>query len=114
MPILFIPSTYQNKCSSSVESEYALYFHIPFCTNKCLFCSINTSPYTDIDMDTYTTAILQEFNKHRVFISSHKINGIHIGGGTPSLLSLDQIRLLLSEISIIIFYRLNVFMIVPT
>jgi|GEM_PF-675841 len=92
IPVLFMPSTNQNKCKPMLESEYSLYFHIPFCKKKCHFCSIKTSQYIDANVDHYIAALLNEFNKYKAFLASHKINCIHFGGGTPSLLSLHQIK----------------------
>jgi len=92
IPVLFMPSTNQNKGRPLFGNEYSLYFHIPFCKQKCHFCSIKTSQYMDANVDLYVAALLHEFSKYKAFLASHKINCIHFGGGTPSLLSLHQIK----------------------
>lgn len=98
IPVLFMPSTDQREGISATEREYSLYFHIPFCKKKCLFCSIQTIQSADINMDSYTVAILNEFNKYKTFLVSHKINCVHFGGGTPSLLTIYQIRKIIAAV----------------
>lgn len=72
----------------------SLYFHIPFCDSVCFFCACNViytrnrnraEPYIDL------------LNKEMKMISNaldpdRKISQLHWGGGTPTWLSLDQIR----------------------
>ena len=62
------------------------YIHIPFCTKKCNYCT-----FTSVDKLTlkniYTDALLQEI-KH--YYTGEKQNTIYIGGGTPSLLSIND------------------------
>ena len=62
------------------------YIHIPFCTKKCNYCS-----FTSVDKLTlkniYIDALLQEINH---YYKKELQNTIYIGGGTPSLLSIND------------------------
>jgi oxygen-independent coproporphyrinogen-3 oxidase len=72
-----------------------LYVHIPFCRKRCHFCYFKV--YTDKDSAAirgYLEAVLQEFRLYanKPFIGDRKPNFIYFGGGTPSYLSVDQLR----------------------
>ena len=62
------------------------YIHIPFCTKKCNYCT-----FTSVDKLTlkniYTDALIEEI-KH--YYKGEEQNTIYIGGGTPSLLSIND------------------------
>src|SRR5437667_3766702 len=74
-----------------------LYVHIPFCRKRCHFCYFKV--YTDKDsaaIRSYLEAVLQEFRLYagKPFVGGRKPNFIYFGGGTPSYLSVDQLRYL--------------------
>ena len=62
------------------------YIHIPFCTKKCNYCT-----FTSVDKLTlkniYTDALMQEI-KH--YYNEEVQSTISVGGGTPSLLSIND------------------------
>lgn len=67
-----------------------LYVHIPFCKKKCNYCDFCS--YSDLDAETknsYINALIAEINSYK---RSDKISidTIFFGGGTPSLLSVDE------------------------
>ncbi|HVR37425.1 MAG TPA: coproporphyrinogen-III oxidase family protein [Methylomirabilota bacterium] len=72
-----------------------VYFHIPFCRKRCHFCYFRV--YTDKNaaaIKGYIEAGLKElelYAKHPV-IAGRKANFVYFGGGTPSYLSVDQLR----------------------
>src|SRR6266850_6371730 len=72
-----------------------MYVHIPFCRKRCHFCYFKV--YTDKDsasIRSYIDAVLQEFALYagKPFVGGRKPNFIYFGGGTPSYLSVDQLR----------------------
>jgi oxygen-independent coproporphyrinogen-3 oxidase len=72
-----------------------LYLHIPFCRKRCHFCYFRV--YTDKDaaaIRNYVDATLREleFYAAQPFIAGRKPNFVYFGGGTPSYLSVDQLR----------------------
>ena len=74
-----------------------LYIHIPFCRKRCHFCYFRV--YTDKNADDirgYIDSVLRELRSYasRAFIGGRTPRFIYFGGGTPSYLSPDQIRLL--------------------
>ena len=74
-----------------------IYVHIPFCRKRCHFCYFKV--YTDKDSAAirgYLDALLQELKLYsgRAFVDGRKPNFIYFGGGTPSYLSVNQLRYL--------------------
>jgi len=72
-----------------------IYVHIPFCRKRCHFCYFKV--YTDKDsaaIKAYIDAVLREFALYaaKPFIGGRKPDFIYFGGGTPSYLSVDQLR----------------------
>ena len=98
LPILFMPTTNQDEYRDASEKEYSLYFHFPFCVDKCSFCSIKTIACNGIDFELYLDAMLCELIKYKSILNSQKISSIHFGGGTPSLLSVYEIEKIVKAI----------------
>ncbi len=75
--------------------DLGLYAHIPFCRKRCHFCYFRV--YTDKnagDIRGYIGALLTELEAYArtPLISGRKPSFIYFGGGTPSYLSIDQLR----------------------
>ncbi|NOR78820.1 MAG: radical SAM protein [Methanophagales archaeon] len=69
----------------------ALYIHIPFCTGRCTFC-ILTREYPSENTLKYVDSIVDEARAWRDYFSS--IQTIYVGGGTPTSLSSEELKLL--------------------
>ncbi|MCQ2351163.1 MAG: radical SAM family heme chaperone HemW [Paludibacteraceae bacterium] len=65
-----------------------IYVHIPFCKKRCTYCNFYSTVNT-YNIDDYVTAICTEA-KNRLNID--KFETLYFGGGTPSLLSKEQIN----------------------
>jgi oxygen-independent coproporphyrinogen-3 oxidase len=63
----------------------ALYIHIPFCKQKCLYCDFPSLAGKEGCMLDYASALAKEIDS----IRDKRIKTIFIGGGTPTYLSLD-------------------------
>ncbi len=80
-----------------------LYLHIPFCRKRCKFCYFRV--YTDKnskDVDTYMQALAHEAALYadRAGLAGREFEFVYFGGGTPSFLSSDQLKLLIERISV--------------
>ncbi|MFT4601566.1 MAG: oxygen-independent coproporphyrinogen-3 oxidase [Arenicella sp.] len=74
-----------------------IYLHIPFCKQKCHYCDFHFS--TNLaNQDRMVKAISKELILRKDSFSSKTIETIYFGGGTPSLLSLEQLQLLLKTV----------------
>ena len=74
-----------------------VYLHIPFCRKRCHFCYFRV--YTDKDSAAirgYIDAAIKEISWYadKPFIGGRKPNFIYFGGGTPSYLSVEQLKYL--------------------
>ncbi len=76
------------------HTPLSIYLHIPFCSKLCSYCAFNT--YVDLEslIPAYVDALCQEIR----FMSEHNphthVHTIFFGGGTPSLISTQQYRLI--------------------
>ncbi len=73
-----------------------LYVHIPFCKRRCLYCDFFSTTLLE-RREEYVQAVLQEINNRREE-AGEPIRTIYIGGGTPSMLTAEQIRTILAAI----------------
>jgi oxygen-independent coproporphyrinogen III oxidase len=88
-----IMQTIQQNKKTIVKKKISLYIHIPFCEKKCFFCSIVTcQKFTDEYIDNYVKVLEKEIFEFRDLFTGNTVECIHIGGGTPSLLKLEQIE----------------------
>jgi len=66
-------------------NKVALYIHIPFCKQKCLYCDFPSYSGKEKFMLEYSQALAKDING----IGERSIKTIFIGGGTPTYLSLE-------------------------
>ena len=62
-----------------------LYVHIPFCKQKCRYCSFASFPGQEAYFEKYAALILQEARLRRAE-AGESVTTVYFGGGTPSLL----------------------------
>lgn len=72
-----------------------LYLHIPFCRTRCTYCDFFSVTDTDL-MDAFVRALLREIEAYGE--KFHEFDTVYIGGGTPSLLSLRQVEMILERV----------------
>ncbi len=68
-----------------------IYVHIPFCKKRCTYCNFYSTVNT-YNIDDYVIAVCSEAEKRIRFLSNNTIETLYFGGGTPSLLSKEQIN----------------------
>jgi oxygen-independent coproporphyrinogen-3 oxidase len=76
------------------NNKNVLYVHIPFCVTRCEYCPYYTNLYDPALISKYLDALEKEIFSIRdtPFIKSTTFSSLYFGGGTPSLLSVDQIQ----------------------
>ncbi|HKO45696.1 MAG TPA: radical SAM family heme chaperone HemW [Pyrinomonadaceae bacterium] len=75
-----------------------IYIHIPFCRSRCSYCDFATGIYNVDTAERYVAAVAQEIDSFAGSSTPAHIDSIYFGGGTPSLLTSSQLRLLLESI----------------
>lgn len=74
----------------------SLYIHIPFCTYLCDYCDFTKLQYFSNFIFPYLDALKEELKSYDI----GELDTIYIGGGTPSSLSIEELRYLLDIVSI--------------
>ncbi|MEK7354373.1 MAG: radical SAM family heme chaperone HemW [Chloroflexota bacterium] len=78
-----------------VSNAIALYLHIPFCRRKCNYCSFVSYECRQADIAVYLKALKAELAQ---CADGESVSSIYFGGGTPSLLTAEQVGDLLTTI----------------
>ncbi|NIZ47334.1 radical SAM family heme chaperone HemW [Entomospira nematocerorum] len=79
------------------KQEYALYVHIPFCWYKCHYCDFFSSVGVQESLRIRVIErIIMEIPRQLEHLKIRQLSSVYIGGGTPSLLTENQVSRLLS------------------
>ncbi|MGE0615130.1 MAG: oxygen-independent coproporphyrinogen III oxidase [Bacteriovoracia bacterium] len=76
----------------------ALYLHIPFCERLCTYCGCNTRITRNHGVSQpYTKTLLKEWAtyRERLGISTYPLAELHLGGGTPTFYTPEELKELL-------------------
>lgn len=71
----------------------SIYIHIPFCSNICSYCDFCKFYYNEKMVDSYLDGLLDEIKSN---YKNEEIETLYIGGGTPSSLSILELKKLFS------------------
>lgn len=63
-----------------------LYVHIPFCSSRCVYCGFYSTTGLEL-RERYVEAVCKEIETR-----GERVNTIYLGGGTPSQLSIEQLK----------------------
>lgn len=74
-----------------------IYLHIPFCKQKCSYCNFHFSTSFSLK-DEMLSAIKKEIQLRYNELENKTLKSLYFGGGTPSVLSVDEIKSLIDEI----------------
>lgn len=77
---------------------FSIYVHIPFCTSKCRYCNFPSQAAPKKLYDEYIKALLREITLKKQQIGFFTADTVYFGGGTPSLLSGEQIAAILAAL----------------
>ncbi|MEZ8144418.1 YggW family oxidoreductase [Enterovibrio norvegicus FF-33] len=93
----------------AVQIPLSLYVHIPWCVQKCPYCDFNSHTLKgEIPEQDYISALLDDLQRDLVRfdgVSGRHLHSIFIGGGTPSLMSPQEISRLLNGIDALIPFK---------
>lgn len=74
-----------------------IYIHIPFCSSKCIYCGFYSVANTKLKAD-YLEALHQEINLRKTYLEGTTVKTLYFGGGTPSLLSIAELKEILEQL----------------
>ncbi|WP_116800272.1 oxygen-independent coproporphyrinogen III oxidase [Pseudomonas syringae] len=86
--------------SRKASRPLSLYVHLPFCANICYYCACNKVITKDRGR---AQAYLQRLEHEMQMLACHLAPGqvveqLHLGGGTPTFLSHDELRRLMAQL----------------
>ena len=76
------------------------YLHIPFCTQRCGYCSFNTAPDAPGAVARFVPALLGEIDlaAKAPWAAAIRLKSVFVGGGTPSLLPPEAMAAILDRL----------------
>ena len=83
-----------------IKGSLALFVYIPFCASSCNYCFyIKKINPTEAQVDQFLDSLEKQADMYKKSIGNKQINSVYVGGGTPSILNLNQINRLIKIIS---------------
>lgn len=80
------------------SGRLGLYIHIPFCARKCPYCDFNTYAGLEKEIGSTVDALCREMARWQAQLAARPIDTIFFGGGTPTLLTGEQLAQLFTAI----------------
>ena len=90
-----------------MRRELELYIHIPFCVKKCAYCDFLSGPASNQQIEEYVQALIEEIRYYKEFAKNYEVSTVFWGGGTPSLLTGEQMKALMETLGQTFFIRQN-------
>lgn len=75
-----------------------IYIHIPFCVKKCAYCDFLSGPSTEKMRADYVELLCSEILHAKGKYKDTRVSSIFFGGGTPSLLTKEQVTQIMDAI----------------
>lgn len=75
-----------------------IYIHIPFCKRACHYCNFHFSTSLGLKND-FLAALLKEIALQQDYLAGEIVETIYFGGGTPSLLGIDELQSIIKALS---------------
>ena len=76
-----------------------IYIHIPFCKAKCIYCDFYSVAGQDDKIENFVNTLIREIKTYQVDATKWIFDTIFIGGGTPSLLSAQQMEKIIEALN---------------
>jgi oxygen-independent coproporphyrinogen-3 oxidase len=74
-----------------------IYLHIPFCKKICSYCDF-FKIISKEDKSAFIEALVKEAGMQKNYLGEEAVSTIYIGGGTPSVLSLNEIKTIIEKV----------------
>ncbi len=80
------------------KKELELYIHIPFCLRKCKYCDFLSAVSTKDQRQDYVESLCRKIRSYKDLAKVSLVSSIFLGGGTPSILTGQQVRAIFEAI----------------
>jgi oxygen-independent coproporphyrinogen-3 oxidase len=74
-----------------------IYVHVPFCKQACHYCNFHFSTSLNLK-NGFLRALLKEIEIRKDYIGNEEVKTVYFGGGTPSLLSSDDLKTIMDAL----------------
>ncbi len=74
-----------------------IYLHIPFCKQACYYCDFHFSTQQEL-RPQFVDALIRETELQREYLGSEPVHTVYFGGGTPSLLTPEELTRILDAL----------------
>ena len=78
---------------------FGIYVHWPFCLSKCPYCDFFSRVKKDINQDELISKYLDDLTYYAQTIGNRNVSSVFFGGGTPSLISPQNIEKIIEHIA---------------
>jgi oxygen-independent coproporphyrinogen III oxidase len=89
------------------NKQVSLYFHIPFCTQKCSYCHFYVIPDRPASHQILLESFSLELERWRSALEERSLASIYFGGGTPALLEPEELCQILEKVQAISAFSLQ-------
>jgi oxygen-independent coproporphyrinogen-3 oxidase len=83
---------------ANLSPTLGIYVHIPFCRTKCGYCAFVSQVENENLQQAYVAALCREITAAGGDFSAFTVDSIFLGGGTPTVLPVDQLVQILQNI----------------
>lgn len=98
-PRSYKPLQNLNLADVDFGNKINLYIHIPFCQQMCAYCGyLKIIDSSKEITNQYVNAVVKEIIGMAPYMKDKTVNTLHFGGGTPALLTHDQIKIIMGTI----------------
>lgn len=87
-----------------MKQGIGIYIHIPFCKSKCSYCDFVSFSLSEDMKAKYVHRLVEEI---RAFHDDREVETVFFGGGTPSLLRIDELNQIMRAIRDSFFIKNN-------
>ena len=88
-----------------MKKELGIYLHIPFCKKKCYYCDFVSYADKLLYQERYINALLLEIESQKDILKESNITTIYIGGGTPSIIDVKNIQVVMNKLDEILNFK---------
>lgn len=90
----------QSYIETNRSEGLSLYIHLPYCESLCTFCGCNKRITKRHDVELpYINTVLKEWDLYlKLFVTKPRIKELHLGGGTPTFFSPENLEYLIKGI----------------
>ena len=88
--------------AGDIVNNLDLYVGIPYCEGpkRCDYCMYySTTSFSENDINKYINTLIEIMDEVGIIFNKFKLNSLYIGGGTPNILSFEQLKSLLDGIN---------------